>query len=373
MTKQLQTNRVIAFYLPQFHPIPENDEWWGRGFTEWFNVAKARPQFKDHYQPHLPGDLGFYDLRLPETRRAQADLARNHGIDGFCYYHYWFNGRRILHRPFDEVLKSGQPDLPFCLCWANEDWTRAWDGRSGNVLLKQDYNWADDLAHIAWLTRVFQDPRYLRYDGKPIFLVYRAGNLPEPIKTTELWRQEARRLGVGELFLCRVESLIRERNVDPQSQGFDAAVDFQPDWSSLGPPRRSSWLWKGLQCLGLSERVYLEHNVYDYQQVVERMLIRPSLPYMRFPCVTPGWDNSARRIRDAVILKDSSPAIFERWLRAALEQSPTAKAGNLLFVNAWNEWAEGAHLEPCRRWGHAYLEAVKNVTGSGVSGKSYEA
>jgi hypothetical protein len=195
--------RLIAFYLPQFHPIPENDDWWGKGFTEWRNVVQAKPLFPGHYQPHLPADLGFYDLRVPETRQAQADLAREYGIHGFCYYHYWFKGRRLLERPFNEVLTSGQPDFPFCLCWANESWTRAWDGQSGVILMKQEYSEEDDYQHIRWLSNVFRDKRYIRYEGKPLFLVYRVRDLPNPLQTTEIWRNEARRAGIGELSCAK--------------------------------------------------------------------------------------------------------------------------------------------------------------------------
>src|SRR5262245_7933162 len=191
--------RLIAVYLPQFHPIPENDRSWGKGFTEWTNVAQAKPMFRGHYQPHLPADLGFYDLRLPEARRAQADLAQAHGIHGFCYYHYWFHGRRLLERPFDEVLASGEPDFPFCLCWANEPWTRRWDGKDQEILMPQEYSDRDDLAHIRWLARAFQDRRYIRVDGRPMFLVYRASRLPDPARTAATWREEARRLGAGDL------------------------------------------------------------------------------------------------------------------------------------------------------------------------------
>jgi lipopolysaccharide biosynthesis protein len=351
--------RLIAFYLPQFHPIPENDEWWGKGFTEWTNVTKAQPLFKGHYQPHLPADLGFYDLRLPEVREAQADLAREYGIHGFCYYHYWFNGRRILERPFNDVLDSGKPDFPFCLCWANENWTRAWDGRSGDKLLEQHYNEEDDRAHIASLVDAFKDSRYIRVDDKPLFLVYRAGNLPDPLRTTTIWREEASKLGISDIYLCRVESLSSERNIDPRKQGFDAAVDFQPDWSKLREPIKKSPWWK----LGrhFAERAFEENLIFDYATVIELMLQRSQPDYLRFPGVTPSWDNSPRRKNDALILRNSRPEIYGNWLKEVIEQAQQLEAEPLVFINAWNEWAEGNHLEPCQKWGRAYLEATRKA------------
>jgi len=234
--------RLIAFYLPQYHPIPENDCWWGKGFTEWTNVTKAQPLFAGHYQPHLPADLGFYDLRLPEARQAQVDLAREYGIYGFCYYHYWFNGRRLLERPLAEVLSSGEPDFPFCLCWANESWTKRWDGVEGTVLMEQRYTVEDDRAHLCWLAGVFRDQRYIRVGGKPLLLVYRATKMVNPLRTTSIWREEARKLGIGELYLCRVECFGNER-VDPTTIGFDAGVEFQPDWLYLGTPLRQETRW----------------------------------------------------------------------------------------------------------------------------------
>lgn len=344
--------RLLAFYLPQFHPIPENDEWWGRGFTEWTNVTRARPVFRGHYQPHLPADLGFYDLRLPEARSAQAELARAFGVHGFCWYHYWFDRRRLLERPFDEVLESGEPDFPFCLCWANEAWTRAWDARTGDVLMEQRHSEDDDRAHLRWLARAFADPRHIRVEGKPLFLVYRAGRLPDPARTVETWREEASRLGVGELFLCRVESYADEHG-DPTQLGFDAAVEFQPDWGNLGPPRRRPLdrLRRGAPDV--------ERRIYDYDVVVDRMLARRDPGYRRLPCVMPSWDNTPRAKRELVVLDGASPASYERWLAAVLG----GNAGDepLVFVNAWNEWAEGNHLEPDQRWGRGYLEATRRA------------
>lgn len=353
--------RAIAFYLPQYHPIPENDAWWGKGFTEWTNVAKAKPRFKGHYQPHLPADLGFYDLRLPETRAAQADLARAYGIHGFCYYHYWFNGKRLLERPFNEVLNSGEPDFPFCLCWANENWTRRWDGAEQEILMQQVYDEASDRKHLQWLAQAFADPRYIRVDDKPLFLVYRASQIPNPAKTVEVWREEAQRLGIGELFLARVESTSSE-HTDPHVLGFDAAVEFQPDWMKLGRRAQSGKKYNLLRSLGLAEQGYRDNKIYDYQAVVTNMLAKPDPPYLRFPCVTPAWDNAARRKNNATIIQSSTPELYGDWLKANAEKllkSPEQKG--LIFINAWNEWAEGNHLEPCQKWGSAYLEQTRQV------------
>ncbi|MFA5882563.1 MAG: glycoside hydrolase family 99-like domain-containing protein [Acidimicrobiia bacterium] len=356
--------RALALYLPQFHPIPENDAWWGPGFTEWRNVVRAKSLFPGHSQPQIPADLGFCDLRVSETREAQAALAREHGISGFVYYHYWFQGRRLLDRPFREVLESGRPDFGFALCWANEDWTRAWDGASGETLVRQDYSLEDDRAHIRELLPAFADPRSVRVDGRPLFLVYTASRLPEPERTTDLWREEAVRAGIGDLYLCRVEH--DQETGDPTAMGFDAAIEFQPAFAELGRAQRRTFGARLLRRLHLTNQAYRWHRIYDYAAVVDRMLARPSVPYKRFPCVSPGWDNTPRRRRQAVIFRDSSPGEYERWLRGAIADfAPFGPGEDLVFVNAWNEWAEGNHLEPCRQWGRGYLEATRRVLGGG--------
>jgi lipopolysaccharide biosynthesis protein len=346
----------LAFYLPQFHPIPENDAWWGLGFTEWTNVAAARPLFRGHYQPHIPADLGFYDLRTPETRMAQAELATQYGIDGFCYYHYWFGGKRLLERPFDEVLRSGEPSIPFCLAWANENWTRRWDGFEHEILMRQDYEKNED-EHAQWLAKAFRDERYIRIDGRPLFLVYRARQLPDPVRTTRLWRDEARAAGVGEIFLCCVEAHSDER-VDPASIGFDAAVEFAPDFSILANSREMRRYEAARRLPWLGSRSLA---VFDYERVMAAMLAKPPPRYTRFPCVTPGFDNSSRR-HEPVILTKSTPEAYRRWVEHAARHAPRSPGGDsLVFVNAWNEWGEGAHLEPCQRWGRGYLEAHRDA------------
>ena len=358
--------KLIAFHLPQFHPIPENDAWWGPGFTEWRNVARATPLFPGHYQPHLPADLGYYDLRLPEVRQQQADLARQYGIHGFCYYHYWFNGKQLLERPVTEILSSGQPDFPFCLCWANENWTRRWDGLDEEVLISQNYCISDDLEHFKALLPFFEDHRYIRIENKPLFLVYRASHLPDPLATTSLWRTCAEQHGLSGLFLVKVESLPTERDRHPQLDGFDASLDFQPDWRSLPPPSQPPKYWRLLNRFGLAPPHPLKINhVFAYPEIVESMLARQPVNYPRFPCVTPGWDNSARRSQGgATIFNDSEPSLFRHWLKSVMADRSTLSRlpEPIIFINAGNEGAEGNHLEPDLKWGCQYLKAISELT-----------
>ena len=350
--------RLIAFYLPQYHPIPENDEWWGNGFTDWQNVTKAKPLFRGHQQPHVPGELGYYDLRDAGVRAAQASLAREHGIFGFCYYHYWFGGKQLLERPFQEVLSSGSPDFPFCLCWANENWTRAWDGRDHQVIMKQVYSHDDDRAHVRALLPAFQDRRYIRIHGKPLFLIYRAEHLPDPGRTAEIWREEARRGGVGEIFLARVESFVG--GLDPRSIGFDAAVQFAPEWHRAGKLNREKNPYRHFAKIGMFEDAYRKHRIVRYETLAEFMVAQRFPDYPFFKCVTPGFDNSARRAQGAMIFVNAAPEIYENWLARVARSTCERYAAEerIVFVNAWNEWAEGNHLEPDQRLGRAFLEAT---------------
>ena len=364
------TVRAIAFHLPQFHPIPENDEWWGKGFTEWTNVARAKPRLPGQYQPHLPADLGFYDLRLPETRAAQAELAKLYGIHGFCYYHYWFHGKQILERPVNEILQSGEPDFPFCLCWANESWSRRWDGSERETLVGQRYSPEDDLAHIRALLPFLTDRRYIRVMGRPLLAVYRATQLPDPRRTVDLWRREAERAGLPGLFMVRVES--HQERGDPAAVGFDAALQFEPRWADLAELRIYRRRWWHRHALGTGEAAYRDNFVYEYRYLFERALSEAAPGYPRIPCVCPSWDNSARRAKDAMIFLNSTPELYEHWLAEVVKRqkkqiaaAPSAGESfeSLVFINAWNEWAEGNHLEPCQRWGRAYLEATRRVLG----------
>lgn len=344
--------RAFAFYLPQFHPIPENDAWWGRGFTEWTNVAKAGPRFRGHRQPNLPADLGFYDLRVAETRHAQAALAAAHGIEGFVYYHYWFGSRRLLEGPLESVLASGEPDYPFALLWANESWSRQWDGRDLELLVEQTYPDGDVERHATYLAEVFADPRYVHVDGAPLFAIYRIDNLPgEPRRYVESLRAALARAGVPRVHLVRCET--GPAAGEPSALGFDAELEFHPHrLHDLADP------------LPDPGGRYRGGRAFDYAELAAGHLDRPPAAWTRYPCVVPHWDNSPRRSPDrATLLVGSTPELYERWLRGVAERAAAPGGPGLVFLNAWNEWAEGAYLEPDQRDGTAYLEATRRVLG----------
>lgn len=362
--------KAICFYLPQFHPIPENDAWWGKGFTEWTNVAQAKPLFSGHYQPHIPADLGYYDLRLEETRIAQAELAKQYAIGGFCYYHYWFNGKMLLERPFNEVLASGKPDLPFCLCWANENWTRSWDGLERNVLVEQNYADYDPIQHADWLSNAFLDQRYIKINGRPLFLVYRADQIPNIDTVTRKWRTRAAERGLAELYLCAVKNnQYTMSDSDTIKAGFDALVEFQPNPKDLQGTadnlkqvtliRRFNDLIDKFKLHSLLKK-RSDCVTYDYARIVEKVTRRPKSDHKTFPCVFPGWDNTSRRRFGITAVKNNTVSLYSKWLEDALSRvEDNAEEEQIVFINAWNEWAEGCHLEPDIRNGRSFLEATK--------------
>lgn len=349
---------VVAFYLPQFHPIPENDAWWGRGFTEWRNVARALPQFEGHAQPRLPRDLGFYDLRNADSMRAQVALAHAHGIGAFCFYFYWFQGRTLLEAPLEHWLRDESITLPACVCWANESWSRRWDGRSGDFLIEQSHDADDDLAFIAHVARYLRDPRYLCVDGKPLLLVYRPELMPDPAATATRWRGWCRKHGLGEIIIACVQGFERQ---DPRDMGFDAAVEFPPN---LSTPAN----------ITARQRLVNPHyagQVLDWRDVAAEYQARPMPPYRCFPGVNPGWDNEPRRQGQGRSYLHASPRRFRDWLQHTVETRLAGKpdADRLVFVNAWNEWAEGALLEPDARLGHAWLQATRSALWRAVAGR----
>jgi len=344
---------VIAFYLPQYHPFAENDQFWGAGFTEWHNVSKAYALFEGHQQPHHPSELGFYDLRVPEVRERQAQLAREHGLAGFCYHHYWFHGRRVMQRPFEEVVHSGKPDFPFCLNWANENWTRRWDGGNNEILINQKYSDQDSANHIRSLYAAFNDRRYIRLNGKPLFLIYNIGSIPEPRRVTDVMRETMIRDGMGDLHLCAAETFAGR--VDPRIHGFDSAVEF--------PPHQ---VWRtGIHSERSHFRFYTDFTgtLIDYRMVFHDSLTRRTPDFKLFRTVVPSWDNTARLKHRSTVLTNASPELYSEWLYHMLEWTRRNHPGEdaPIFVNAWNEWAEGCHLEPDQTYGRSYLRATRDA------------
>jgi hypothetical protein len=353
--------RMIAFYLPQFHPIPENDSWWEKGFTEWSNVARGHPLFRGHHQPHVPADLGFYDLRLPETRAAQAAEARAHGVYGFCYYHYWFHGQRLLELPFENVLETREPDFPFCVCWANESWSRRWMGEDRAILIRQEYSVEDDHRHAQWLARAAADPRYILVHGRPLFLIYRPGDLPEPHRTTDIFRSTLVRAGLADPWLVGCDAHLPD--VDFRTLGFDATMHFEPQLGCcpdiLDEHRTWAKLKRNLSLGVLSAKLRLYDDATTRRAMAGRWDNGGAPGY---PCRYVSWDNTPRRGRDGIIMVNGSPQNFEEALRDAVRRVRTREPGDrLVFIDAWNEWAEGNHLEPDEKHGRAYLEAVARV------------
>lgn len=341
--------RLIAFYLTQFHPTPRNDAWWGKGFTEWTNVTKSAPLFEGHYQPHLPTDFGFYDLRVMETRRDQIKVAKEFGIDGFCYHYYWFSGERILNQPLDDMLRDRESDMPFCLCWANENWTRRWDAAEHEVLIAQKYLPDDDINFIKSLVPFFADDRYIKVDGNPILIVYRPQHLPNARKTLDAWRDYCRNVGIGELHLC---AALTHGNEDYAQYGFDSGVEFPPH--NMRETNVNSQLSFFKPFVG---------NVMQYASVANSYLKKDYRNQRVFKTVFPSWDNAARTSSRALVMLNGTPDNYECWLGSTIDLVKKSEYDSLVFINAWNEWAEGCHLEPDRKYGRSYLEATVRVKG----------
>lgn len=343
--------RVLAFYLPQFHAIPENDLWWGEGFTEWTNVKAAVPQYQGHYQPHVPGELGYYNLLDAGVQARQVELAKLYGIEGFCFYFYWFAGKRLLEKPVENWLRDKSLDLPFCLCWANENWTRRWDGHDSEILIAQNHSAEDDIEFIKAVAPYLRDQRYVRVDGKPLLIVYRPGLLPNMKETAARWRDWCRRNGVGELHLAYTQSF-EEGN--PSIYGLDAAIEFPPVRPQV--PRIGGGVRPLVRNFAMS--------LFDWRGFKDRSDNYQDPGYVLYRGACTNWDNTARRKGTGTTYANSSPELFKQWLINALRDTTkrfSRKSERLLFINAWNEWAEGAHLEPDERYGYAWLQATRDA------------
>ncbi|MFW8601987.1 glycoside hydrolase family 99-like domain-containing protein [Desulfobacterota bacterium M19] len=340
--------RLIAFYLPQFHTITENDKWWGRGFTEWTNVKKAKPNFKDHCQPKEPDEkLGYYDLRDDKVRAKQIELARKYGISAFCYYYYWFNGKKLLETPLEMLTTNKSLDFPFCICWANEDWTRTWDGESAHILMKQEYSTQSCKKFIADIFPLFADKRYVRINGRPILLLYRAQKL-DYRTALEIWRGYCREQG-EDVYIISVDSFGEASHYNHNHLGFDAIVEF--------PPHAFACQYEGDIRL-LNDN--FNGQLYDYK-LTSRNFINRELPSGKFfRCAMPSWDNTARRQDNSHIFVNSSPENYREWLTENIEYTRNFFTGEekLTFINAWNEWGEGNYIEPDTIHKFDYLKAT---------------
>lgn len=376
--------RVIAYYLPQFHPIPENDAAWGPGFTEWTNVTQAKPLFRGHYQPRIPADLGFYDLRLPEVREQQAQLAREAGVEGFSYWHYWFGkGKMLLQRPFQEVLTSGKPDFPFALTWANHDWTTAtWQSKGGyKMIAKQEYPGVDDyIAHFKYCLPAFQDHRYIRIDGKPLFSIYDPYNFPEISLFIKTWRQLASENGIGDIFfvgLCKPTTTKRRRedgsiervlpNLESSAEVYNSLLALGFD--ALNPDGRplAEMVYQGkyLRLALTTAQKYcpwLPALRYNYAKVMPHYYSKEDSWENIFPTIMPQWDRSPRSGAKDGIYVNATPKNFQKHIEHALQVICNKKKEHqILFLRSWNEWAEGNYVEPDLKYGHGFLDALKTT------------
>jgi lipopolysaccharide biosynthesis protein len=352
--------KVIAIYLPQFHPIKENDEWWGKGFTEWTNVGKAKPLFKGHYQPRVPADLGYYDLRISEVREAQAAMAREHGVYGFCYWHYWFgNGKRLLERPFNEVLTSGKPDFPFCLGWANHTWEDKSFNKEGTskILIKQEYPGdADYKLHFDTLLPAFKDERYIKIDGKPLFHIFAPKDLPDAKYFIDFWNKLARENGLGE-FHFMTQAFTTEDMYLLLEKGFNSVnmvrlFDvFKNEFSLI-----ERAFVKGFRLL------FGQGRILDYGRSMKYFIGKEDKENYCFPSIFPNWDHSPRSGRKGHIFHNSNPKLFKAHVKDVLELVKDKPDNcSYIFLRSWNEWAEGNYMEPDLRFGKGYLRALKEA------------
>ena len=344
--------KPIAFYLPQFHPFPENDEWWGKGFTEWTNVTKAKPNFIGHYQPHLPIHNGFYDLRIPEVMIEQARLAKNYGIYGFNFYYYWFNGKVLMQKPFEILLQHKEIDINFCITWANENWTRTWDASENEVLIAQRHSDIDSKEFIRNIFQYFEDPRYIRVNNKPVLIIYRCDIIPNIFETTLIWREEVIKAGFEGIHLVCAQTYGIK---DPEPYGFDAAIEF--------PPHNALSIENKIHKTLLNQE--FTGSIFDYAKVVEEQCIKERPNYKCYETLMLSWDNTARKQNHSNIFSNFSLDLYKDWLSNIAEHTfynqNIPNEEKFVFINAWNEWAEGTHLEPDIKYGYGYLEATYEV------------
>ena len=340
---------MLAYYLPQFHQVPENDAWWGKGFTDWTNLGRASPRFVGHLQPRIPRDLGYYSLDDPNTLRRQIEMAKGAGLGGFIFYTYWFNRHRLLEKPLEQLLGDATLDFPFCVMWANENWTRRWDGLEREVLIAQEYLESDDAALIACYARLFADARYIRVQGRPLWMIYRVTLIPDATARIAKWRKMFRELHREDPLIVMVQSL---GDYDPMPYGLDGAVEFPPHKLSQETPKIN----EGLDLLDPD----FGATVHDYAELAKTSLTIEVPAYPLIKTIVPGWDNDPRREGKGLVLHEATPEKYQGWLEALVAYTARNDfyGERIICVNAWNEWAEGAFLEPDIHFGAAFLNAT---------------
>lgn len=360
-------SEIIAFYLPQYHPTEHNNEWWGEGFTEWTNVAKAKPLYPGHYQPKIPADLGFYDLRMPEVRKKQAELAKKAGVTGFCYYHYWFgDGEQELELPFNKVVESGEPDFPFCLCWANETWSRKFWNKDGNVAEKKDLavqkylGKEDDIKHFYSLLPAFKDQRYMRIDGKLIFMIYRPLAFENVTSFMNLWNKLAKENGL-EGFHFIGYSLMADNEYDQiKDLGFDSICSCR-----LGNTSKRNLFWLLRRVLSVFTKIPI---IIPYKKIAPKLIQNIEKEHNDvYPTMLPNWDHTPRSGYNGYLYSNCEPQLFEKHandvIKAVMNKPQNRR---ICFLKSWNEWGEGNYMEPDLKYGHSYIDALKRVV------KTYE-
>lgn len=346
--------RIIAFYLPQYHPIPENDNWWGKGFTEWTLVAKAKPRFKNHYQPKIPSELGFYDLRLEQSQIDQSNLAIEHGIDGFCYWHYWLGeGKRLLEKPFENVLESKKVKINFCLGWANHSWKGVFFGAKNKTLVTQKYPGTEDhVKHYNLVSKAFKDNRYLRVNDKVIFFIYRPKDIPNCLEFTQLWRKLAQKDGLNGIHFIGEGIKFEEK----EQYGLDA-VSYSNHREIEYKGIKNKYV-KGILSKISENRT---DKIFEYREAIKFFLKEGDIRPLEYPSIIPGWDTTARLGKNALILKNNTPELFKIHVQEALAKSTNINPDeNIIFLKSWNEWSEGNYVEPDTLHGRKFLEVIRN-------------
>ena len=353
--------RILAYYLPQYHPFKENDEWWGKGFTEWTNVARAKKLFLGHYQPHIPADLGFYDLRVPEVREQQAELARMAGIEAFCYYEYWFgNGRQLMELPFEEVVSTGKPDFPFCLCWANHSWyKKLWDPQKkgkDKLLIEQKYPGKDDyINHFNHLLPAFRDNRYVRVNGKLVYVIYDVKGFKDVSNFMALWRKLAKDNGLNDFYFIATDFNSENRR-EYIELGFDAIhnIDYINIYH-IAPKWKKALLTFGRKYLRIP-------MVYSYKKAIKYMIHPTCSERDVIPVIVPNWDHTPRSSFKGTVLTNSRPGYFKQLAKEALlivKDKPEEE--RIVFLKSWNEWGEGNYMEPDYKYGNGYIKALSEA------------